>query len=82
VNQNFTRFKTKPSPRSLYRPIHPLFETPPYGIYARVARETSVSTSFARKVALGLFTSKRVADALLAEANRITRRLRKATEAA
>ncbi len=51
-------------------PIDPIFKTPPFGIYSRVARELSVSACAVRKVALGQWKSERIAAALLAEAAR------------
>jgi hypothetical protein len=58
--------------------VHPLYSNPPYGIFSRVARSVGVSPSFARKVALGINTSKRVATVLIAEADRIAKDLHKA----
>lgn len=56
----------------LARIVHVVYSNPPYGVFSRVGREVGVSASFARKVALGFSTSKRVADALIREAERIT----------
>jgi len=75
-----TRPSRKGQPK--IRPIHPIFENPPYGIFSRIARKLSVSPSHARKVALGLHVSSRVSTALIAEASRIATRLRKMERAA
>lgn len=52
-------------------PIHLIYLNPPYGIFSRIGRKVGVSPSFARKVALGLCTSRRVAECLIEEAMRI-----------